>query len=111
MSRRPIAELVADIDEVLTTVKYRQDWLTLPEVMEALTESYNTNPACTGAGLFRVNGKGSFSAYARRCRQKLYTYPDVSAALESYRYPSRIGVRWNNDRGDVEVLTWGPRCD
>jgi hypothetical protein len=105
VSRRPIAELVDDIDEVLG-----REWLTLPEVMERLTESWNNNPAVTGRGIFRLNGKESFSAYAHRCRSKLYTYQDVSSAMEAFKYPTRVGARWANGIGDVEVTVWGRRA-
>ncbi len=108
MSRRAITSLLADIDEVLTD-RGRRDWLTLPELLDHLGESWNKNPAVTGRGIFRLNGKESFSHYAAWMTGQLYTYPAVSGALTEHKYQRRVGIRWNNDRGDVDVDTWGPR--
>lgn len=108
MSRRAITDLLADIDEVLAG-RGRKEWLTLPELMDELGESYNCNPAVTGRGLFRTNGKESFSHYAAKMQGRLFTYPDVAKALEQHKYPTRIGVRWNNDRGEIDVPVFGSR--
>lgn len=108
MSRRAITDLLADIDEVLAG-RGRQEWLTICELMDELGESWNKNPAVTGRGIFRLNGKESFSHYAAWMRGNLYSYPDVASALEQHKYKQRIGVRWNNDRGEIDVTVWGSR--
>lgn len=110
MRSATLLRICAEIDSILT-----DEGMTLPEVLAALTKSYNMNPAAVGPGpsseddgMYASRRLRVFTQYAERCQAAGYTYPGVVEALDFGGYRSQEGVREVRRDPGMEMITVKP---
>jgi hypothetical protein len=90
--------------DTLLDGRTRKNWLSLPQVVEELTESYNQNPIILRSGGISARTFVQWHEYVSRNQARGFTIADVARLLEGQGYQRGFA-----EVGGVRVPVFGGR--
>ncbi len=102
-------QTVIDALDTLLDGRTRDQWLTLIEIVEELTQAYNENPIRLSTRGLNGSTIVRWFEYVDHNRARGFTYRDVARVLEREGYARGMQSEEKRRMPNIHVPTWGPR--